>query len=90
MIWNISPSDLVLPDRNRGKGNPMNEAYQFAKGDYVELVRTTDPHTRLKPGDRGTVRRLNHVLNEAHVQWDSGSNLIMLLGEGDRIRLVEK
>ncbi|MFI7244835.1 hypothetical protein [Streptomyces qinglanensis] len=31
-------------------------AHQFVNGDGVELLTTTDPYTRLSPGDQGTVR----------------------------------
>lgn len=56
------------------------------KGDRVELVSTTDPHTRLCPGDRGMVTRVDS-LGTVHVRWDSGSTLGMIPGE-DEIRTV--
>lgn len=52
------------------------------RGDRVELVRTSDPHTRLRPGDQGTVRRVDD-LGTVHVSWDSGSSLGLVPGEDD-------
>jgi hypothetical protein len=31
---------------------------EFTPGDRVELVATTDPYTRLRPGDRGTIAHI--------------------------------
>ena len=62
---------------------------ELAPGDRVELVATTDPYTRLRPGDRGTVTRVTDrpELTIA-IQWDSGSTLAILPDAGDRIRLL--
>jgi uncharacterized protein DUF4314 len=63
---------------------------EFAPGDRVELVATTDPYTRLRPGDRGTV---THVADRpepaVEVQWDNGSTLTILPDAGDRIRRLQ-
>ncbi|MFH8294983.1 DUF4314 domain-containing protein [Streptomyces sp. NPDC018059] len=60
------------------------------RGDRVELVTTTDPHTELAPGDQGTVRALHPADalggRRLDVNWDSGSRLTMLLDEGDQVR----
>ena len=60
---------------------------EFTSGDRVELVATTDPYTRLRPGDRGTIA---HVADRpeptVEVQWDNGSTLAILPDAGDRIR----
>jgi hypothetical protein len=62
---------------------------EFAPGDRVELVATTDPYTRLRPGDRGTVTRVtNSPEPTVDIVWDSGSTLATLPGAGDRIRLL--
>lgn len=51
------------------------------KGDRVELISTTDSHTRLKPGDRGTVRSVDSTGTE-HVDWDDqDSRLGLVPGE---------
>ncbi|WP_433259249.1 DUF4314 domain-containing protein (plasmid) [Streptosporangium sp. CA-135522] len=62
----------------------------FQRNDRVELVRTTDEHTRLQPGDRGTVTRVDHSMKVVGMRWDDGSSLSMLLDEGDEIRLLER
>jgi hypothetical protein len=60
----------------------------FYKGERVVLEHTSDPHTRLRPGDEGTVRRYDPEQRVLDVDWDSGSRLSMLLGAGDRVRRV--
>ena len=63
---------------------------RFERGDRVALEHTDDPHTRLRPGDEGTVTRYHAGLGKGQldVSWDSGSTLSMLLDEGDRVRLI--
>lgn len=63
----------------------------FTLGDRVELVFTSDPYTRLRPGDRGTVTGIFQTPSDApdvqvHIAWDSGSTLAMLPGAGDQLR----
>jgi hypothetical protein len=61
----------------------------FAPGDRVELVATTDPYTRLRPGDRGTVTSIaDHPEPTIDLQWDNGSTLAILPDAGDRIHLL--
>jgi hypothetical protein len=55
-------------------------------GDRVELVSTTDPYSRLQPGDRGTVTSVD-CLGTLHVRWDSGS-LLSLLPDEDTWTIV--
>lgn len=50
------------------------------KGLRVRLVHTSDPFTRLKPGDIGTVSFID-ALGTVHVNWDSGSTLGLVPGE---------
>jgi hypothetical protein len=61
---------------------------RFRHGDRVALEFTSDPHTKLRPGDEGTVLHYAPGLGELDVRWDSGSALSMLLDEGDRVRLI--
>ena len=62
----------------------------FSPGDRVELVATTDPYTRLRPGDRGTITRVtNRPEPTINIQWDDGSTLAILPGAGDRIRPLD-
>lgn len=60
----------------------------YQRGDRIALVFTDDPHTRLRPGDKGTVREWSPETGQLHVQWDSGSALTMLPDEGDQVRLL--
>ena len=69
----------------------MSNETVFQPGVRVELVHTTDTDTRLVPGDQGTVQRYRDSEDmgpEVGIRWDSGSNLSMLLDEGDIIRVV--
>ncbi len=61
---------------------------RFQRGDRVALEYTDDPHTRLRPGEEGTVTRYDPKLGQLDVNWDSGSTLSMLLNDGDRVRLI--
>jgi hypothetical protein len=63
---------------------------EYEHGDRVVLDNTSDPHTRLVPGDTGTVTGYDPRLNQLHVRWDSGSSLSMLLGEGDQVHLEDQ
>lgn len=54
-------------------------------GDRIELIQTDNPLTNLKRGDKGTVTDIIHVKSRAWfdqivVNWDNGSNLILLDG----------
>lgn len=60
----------------------------YQPGDRVALEHTSDPHTPLRPGDPGTVRRYDPQSQVLDVAWDSGSRLSLLLGEDDRVRLL--
>ncbi len=57
------------------------------QGDRIELVYTSDEHTNLEPGDRGTVTGVDDV-GTVHVAWDSGSRLGLVPGE-DRYKTVD-
>jgi hypothetical protein len=62
---------------------------EFTPGDRVELVATTDPYTRLRPGDRGTVTSVTDRPEPTiDVQWDDGSALAILPDAGDQVRLL--
>jgi hypothetical protein len=47
---------------------------QYPAGTRVELVKISDPYTKLKPGDKGTIQFWDD-LGTAHVIWDCGSSL---------------
>ena len=66
----------------------MTTPASYQPGDRITLVRTGDPHTRLRPGDQGTVTGWNPAQGQLHIKWDCGSTLSMLPGEGDQVRLI--
>jgi hypothetical protein len=62
---------------------------EFTPGDRVELVATTDPYTRLRPGDRGTVTSVTDRPEPTiDIAWDNGSTLAILPDAGDQVRLL--
>jgi Domain of unknown function (DUF4314) len=62
---------------------------ELTPGDRVALVATTDPYTRLRPGDRGTVTSVTDRPEPTiEVQWDDGSTLAILPDAGDQLRLL--
>ena len=65
---------------------PRHEAPQYQRGDRIQLVHTSDPYTDLRPGASGTVLAYDTYLHSLDVLWDTGSNLTMLLRDGDRVR----
>ena len=69
-------------------GQLTDSQARYQSGDRIALDYTDDPHTRLQPGDEGTVTRYDPGLGQLDVRWDSGSTLILLLDDGDRVRLI--
>ena len=61
---------------------------RYKSGARVELVNMTDPYTKLKPGDLGTVDFVDDT-GTVFIIWDSGSHLGAVCGE-DEIRLLSK
>lgn len=53
------------------------------RGQRIKLVSTSDPYTRLQPGDTGTVTRVSTVTGTVHVKWDSGSTLGLIEDEDE-------
>lgn len=57
---------------------------QSNKGKRIQLVRTSDPYTRLRPGAMGTIvhERVDGIGGHTvSVNWDDGSTLALILGE---------
>lgn len=52
----------------------------------VALVHTTDPYTRMTPGEEGTVARVSP--DRIDVDWDCGSCLAMIPSEGDQVKVI--
>jgi hypothetical protein len=65
---------------------PDDRLMDFRPGDRVRLVQMNDEHTRLQPGDEGTVQFQQDTM--IHVHWDSGSTLTVLLDAGDMVELA--
>lgn len=61
---------------------------QYPKGTRVELVSMSDPFTKLKAGDQGTVSMVDSI-GTVFVDWDSGSGLGVAYGE-DHIRKISE
>jgi hypothetical protein len=63
-------------------------AKHYMLGKRIELISTTDPITKLEPGDKGTVVYVgsNGVY---HTNWDNGINLGLLPGV-DRYKIIEE
>lgn len=57
---------------------------EFPRGTRVVLDHTNDPHTSLRPGERGVVQLVDGM-ETVHVKWDSGSSLGVIFDDGDRI-----
>lgn len=60
---------------------------RYPKGTEVELVSMNDPHTDLRPGDRGVVSFVDDI-GTIFVDWENGSGLGVAYGE-DSIRRLE-
>ncbi|MBS6220621.1 MAG: DUF4314 domain-containing protein [[Clostridium] symbiosum] len=60
---------------------------RYPEGTRVELVSMNDPYSKLKPGDRGTVKSVDDT-GTVFVSWDCGSGLGVVYGE-DKIRILE-
>lgn len=56
-------------------------------GRRIKLISTTDPYTRMQPGEVGTVYRIRNGVVE--VNWDCGSTLSMIEAEGDRFEFID-
>ncbi|MFG1648386.1 DUF4314 domain-containing protein [Micromonospora sp. NPDC049275] len=61
-------------------------ADHYRRGDRVALEHTSDSDTGLRPEAQGTVRRYDPQGQVLDVAWDGGSQLSLLLAEGDRVR----
>ena len=62
----------------------------YRRGIRIALVRIDDPDTRLQPGDEGTVTGWDPAQGQLSVNWDSGSSLSIVPGEGDQVRVIDQ
>ena len=60
----------------------------YTPGTRVMLIRMRDPYTNLRQGDRGTVSFVDDI-GSIHVNWDRGSNLAVLFGEDQCVKIEE-
>ncbi len=60
----------------------------YTPGTRVELIRITDPYTKLKPGDKGEIIGIDDQ-GTLHVAWSCGSTLGLIFEE-DEYRKVEE
>lgn len=60
---------------------------QYPKGTRVKLISMSDPYSKLKAGDLGTVEFVDDI-GSIHVKWDNGSMLGLIHGE-DKCRKHE-
>jgi len=58
----------------------------IASGTRVRFISSSDPYTRLRAGEEGTVSVVDS-LGTVHVDWDSGSTLGLIPGE-DRFEVA--
>lgn len=73
------------------KGYPSKETVERVREAYplgcrVELVSMNDPYSKLRPGEQGTVERIDDI-GTVFVAWDSGSHLGVAWGE-DEIKRI--
>jgi hypothetical protein len=84
----------VAPEPGRDTTGPNTHREDnrliFQPGQRVELVHTSDPHTRLRYGARGSVVRHNSATGTVDITWDDGSRLSMCPDTGDHIRLLDQ
>jgi hypothetical protein len=78
----IRRANMIFPD----KETVELVRKQYPIGTRVELVKMDDPYSRLKPGERGTVKSVDDT-GTVFVSWASGSGLGVVFGE-DVIRKV--
>lgn len=60
----------------------------YRPGTRVMLLKMDDPYSKLKTGDKGTVRYIDDM-GTIHVNWDCGSSLGVVFGEDECKRIEE-
>jgi len=58
-------------------------------GDRIELIKTDDSWTKLEPGSKGTVLKIEEDQDLIWVKWDNGEKLALLKGI-DKFKIVKK
>ena len=67
----------------------MEDKNAIKVGGRVELISMDDTWTNLKPGDKGTVYKIDEEQGLIWVDWDNGEQLALLEGV-DKFKLVKK
>ena len=65
----------------------MVEYNELKIGDRVELIHMDDSLTDLKPGDRGTIYKIDKTEELIWVYWDKGEQLALIIGY-DKYKIV--
>lgn len=65
--------------------NKIKEKYP--EGSRIELVSMDDPYSKLKAGDKGTVKFVDDA-GTVHITWDNGSSLGACVLDGDIIKRI--
>ncbi len=65
--------------------NKIKEKYP--EGSRIELVSMDDPYSKLKVGDKGTVKFVDDI-GTVHITWDNGSSLGACVLDGDIIKRI--
>jgi len=58
-------------------------------GDRVELIQTDDTITKLTPGSKGTITKIEEDQELIWVDWDNGEKLALLIGI-DKFKIIKK
>lgn len=78
----VSPYSARQPGRGRDLAQPERRgdtAVNAKPGQRVRLIHTSDPYTRLSPGEEGTIADVDD-LGTVHIHWDCGSRLGLIPG----------
>ena len=58
-------------------------------GDRVQLEFINDTWTNLKPGDKGTIYKIDENQELIWIDWDNGEQLALLIGI-DKFKVIKK
>lgn len=58
-------------------------------GDRVQLINMDDTWTDLKPGDKGTVLKIDENQELIWIDWDNGEQLALLVSV-DKFKVIKK
>ena len=90
----IVASQATCPGSNPGIRIIQIGGYEVATkqkvkiGDRVELLDMDDTWTDLKPGDKGTVFKIDESQELIWVDWDNGEQLALLVGV-DKFKVIK-